>query len=113
MLPALLACSGPGADDAILLSSLMGLIALIALPLLLWASLRLRRRGGRLRRMPLLPGAALAALLLVSLGLGVLSGDCGYTVRWVAGAALLLSAAGVAAQAAAVRGPLPPDAAPR
>lgn len=107
----LLACSGPGANDVILRSALIGLGAAMVLPLLLWASLRIARRGGRLRRMPLLPGAALALLLLTGLGLGVVSGDCGYTVRSVAYAAVLLACTGVAVQAAANRSAAPPPGA--
>lgn len=83
MFPLLFACSGPGAEAAIANSSLIGLASLVVTVLLTAAAIRAwLPLQTSLQRV-----AAVVGLLLIvahpTTWLGVLSGDCGYALRYV------------------------------
>lgn len=86
-----LACSGPGASDAIALSSLIGLacaLGSIAATVMLFVRSRGAKPSG------LLDAARITAVVFAALHplwtFGTVSGDCGYTVRYAAPVVLLL-----------------------
>lgn len=89
-LPAL-ACSGPGASDAIALSSLIGLLCALG-SIAATVTLFVRARGAKASG--LLNAARIVAVAFVALHplwtLGTLSGDCGYMVRYSAPVVLLM-----------------------
>ena len=74
-----LACSGPGAGDAMAVSGLIGLAALlVSFGATIFSVIRVRK-------LQVAKAAAVIAVVLLALHptvwLGVRSGDCGYTLR--------------------------------